>query len=246
MTEFLLRARGLAAWYGPTLVVEDVDLDVLAGEVLTIFGPNGSGKSTILRSVCAAMEFYGGSSRARELTLCGTSALGMSINRLVARGLSFVPAGGRIFPQLTVAQNVELGGYLIRNRREVEKRLRATLDRIALPLDIRDRRGGDLSRGERQLVALARALMVEPRVILLDEPTAGLAEDRAEEIFRLLRREADDYRRGVAIVEHNLAGALSISERACLVKMGRMSRSFRKEEFSGIRPAMGAPSQAGS
>jgi branched-chain amino acid transport system ATP-binding protein len=210
----LLSVRKLTAGYGGLPVIEDVDLDVAENSVSVIIGPNGAGKSTLLKSVFALTKISGGS-----IWLAGREITGLSTSDLVPAGISAVPQSRNVFPSLTVFENLDIGTYAS----PPKDRVRAEQKVLALFPDLKTKLrqpAGELSGGQRQMVAIGRALMSEPKLLLLDEPTAGLSPAYLEKIFDLI---LDIRKTGVTIlmVEQNARQALRIADMAHVLVTGR-------------------------
>ena len=220
----LLSVKGLTAGYGGLPVIEDVGLDVEDGSIAVIIGPNGAGKSTLLKSIFALTIVAGGT-----ITFAGRDITGLPAPKLVPLGIAAVPQSRNVFPTLTVAENLDVGTYAAPPRDKV-----AVLARVlALFPDLQAKLrqpAGELSGGQRQMVAIGRALMSEPRLLLLDEPTAGLSPAYLERIFDLLLGIA---RSGVTIlmVEQNARQALRIAGRGHVLVNGRNFMSGSGEEL---------------
>jgi len=224
MNESILTARGVIAGYVPGLpIVHGVSLEVAPGEIVTIIGPNGAGKSTMLKALAGLLHIDGG------VVIQEGKAIGnFPTHDLVAAGLAFVPQTGNVFASLTIHENLAVGGHTLRGR--LKERLS---DAYALFPDLvpkRNDRAGTLSGGQRQMLAIARSLMTAPKVIMLDEPTAGLAPKLVMQVFADLRRLAE---RGVAIlmVEQNARAALRISDRGYVLTGGRNFAEGRAEDL---------------
>jgi ABC-type branched-subunit amino acid transport system ATPase component len=214
MNEPILAARDIVAGYVPGLpIVHGVSLEVAAGEIVTIIGPNGAGKSTMLKALAGLLPIDAG-----VVTQEGRVVGSLPTHDLVAGGLAFVPQTGNVFASLTIHENLVVGGHTLRGG------LKARLaDAYGLFPDLvpkRNDRAGTLSGGQRQMLAIARSLMTAPKVIMLDEPTAGLAPKLVLQVFADLRRLAA---RGVAVlmVEQNAKAALRISDRGYVLTGGR-------------------------
>lgn len=214
----LLSVRSLTAGYDRVPIVENINLDVEALSVTVIIGPNGAGKSTLLKSVFSLTRVYAG-----QIMFEGDDITGRPTSQLVPRGISAVPQGRNVFPSLTVAENLDIGTYAAspKDRRAVEDRI------LTLFPDLRAKQkqpAGELSGGQRQMVAIGRALMSEPKLLLLDEPTAGLSPAYLEKIFDLI---LDVRKSGVTIlmVEQNARQALRIADRAHVMVNGRNAMS---------------------
>jgi branched-chain amino acid transport system ATP-binding protein len=214
VTRALLRLAGVQAGYGDLTAVRDVSLEVRPGEIVALIGSNGAGKTTTLRAICGLVPLRGG-----RIELDGSSIAGRPPSAIVAGGLAHVPEGRQLFPTMTVLENLELGARTPASRR----RRAETLERvIALFPRLGERRGqlaGTLSGGEQQMTAIGRALMARPRLLLLDEPSLGLAPVVVTSIFENLRAINRD---GVAIllVEQNVLRALRLSHRAYVLENG--------------------------
>ncbi len=209
----LLEVEGVSAGYGSVTIVSDVSLALDRGELATIIGPNGAGKSTLLRAIFGLLPITAGVVR-----LTGAEVTHASPSRMVGLGVSFVPQTDNVFPSLTIRENLEMGGY--QRRGDLDERIDEVL---ALFPELQQRPGDaahKLSGGQRQALAIGRALMLDPAVLLLDEPTAALSPARRGKIFeRLLEVRAA----GVALllVEQNAREALAISDRGYLIVDGR-------------------------
>jgi ABC-type branched-subunit amino acid transport system ATPase component len=212
----LLAVEGLQSGYGADEIIHGVDLEVAPGEVVTILGPNGCGTTTLVKTVLGYVRATRGEIRFRD------RALGpLRPTERAGQGIGYVPQLLNTFKPMTVAENLEMGGY----RLDRATRAEATARMFALfPLlrERRDQRAGTLSGGERQLLAMARALMVSPARIFLDEPSAGLAPIRADEVFQHVNRIAAGGT-AVVIVEQDVHRALAISDRAYVLVTGRVA-----------------------
>ena len=215
-TDPLLSLAGLEAGYGRTRVLRGIDLAIGAGEVVCLLGPNGAGKTTTIRAIAGLIRPGAGSIR-----LGGVDLAGQGAPAVVAAGIATVPEGRRIFPELTVRENLMLGAY----HRRREWRGDGELDQAfaMFPrLEERERQaGGTLSGGEQQMLAIARALMSRPRVMLLDEPSMGLAPILIEAVFDAVRRLSGE---GITIllVEQNAEAALEVAGRAYIMERGQI------------------------
>jgi len=211
----MLEVRGVAAFYGAIQALHGVDLDVAQGEIVTLIGANGAGKSTLLMTVC-------GNPRARvgTIKLDGEDITHLPTHEIVRRGVAQVPEGRRIFPRMSVFENLQMGAVITdpAHFKHDLDRVFAMFPRLA---ERREQRGGTLSGGEQQMLAIARAMMLEPKIILLDEPTEGLMPrmvSQIRQIIDVLREE------GVAVllVEQNVPLTLEASQRVYLIEKGEV------------------------
>lgn len=226
----LLEVEHLAADYGYVRALHDVTMSVEAGSITAIVGANGAGKTTLLRTLSGALRPAAGST----IRLGGSSLVGRRPDAIVGRGLAMVPEGRRVFTTLSVRENVLLGGYL-RLKRGDKAAVMADLDAMyALFPRLRERAGqlaGTLSGGEQQMVAIARALMARPTLLLLDEPSMGLAPLVIADIFRtILRLNADGMT--ILLAEQNARMALRIAHRAYVLETGRLVRQGSAKELA--------------
>ncbi|NMN60915.1 branched-chain amino acid transport system ATP-binding protein [Xanthobacter sp. SG618] len=212
-----LEVRGLSARYGVVPALRDVNLVLKSGEIVTLIGANGAGKSTLIKAICGLVRPTAGSVR-----LFGEEVTGLSPDRMVRKGLSVVPEGRRLFPEMTMLENLELGAFARHDAAAVKR----DLDRvISLFPELKDRLGthaGTFSGGQQQMIAVARALMSAPRVLLLDEPTIGLAPAVVDRIADIVTQIAHS---GVNIllVEQNAETALAIADRAYILEGGAIT-----------------------
>ena len=215
MSEALLRAEGVVAGYRPdSPILHGVSAEVHRGEVVTIIGPNGAGKSTLVKAIAGLVAVSAG-----RVRLAGSEITNTPAHRLPARGVAYVPQTDNVFGTLTVHENLRVGAAPL-PRRAAAARFDTAYDAFPLLGERRDRKAHVLSGGQRQMLALARALVPEPELILLDEPTAGLAPRVAAEVLDLVRGLAA---RGVAVlmVEQNARAALGVSDRGYVLVEGR-------------------------
>jgi len=209
----LLEVRGLVGGYGETDILHGVDLDADAGEVVVVVGANGAGKSTLMKAVAGLVRIRSG-----RVRFAGEEIAGAASETLVLRGLAYVPQERNVFPSLTVEENLAMGAYARPAMfREGKDRALALFPDLAAKLATP---AGRLSGGQRQMVAIARALMLQPRLIMLDEPTAGLSPKFCSAIFARVQEIARDGI-GVLMVEQNARPALAIADRGVVLAQGR-------------------------
>ena len=221
----LLTVDGLVAGYSSAdRILKGVGISVDPGEVVCIIGPNGAGKSTLLKAIAGLLQPSEGSIRLREQDLTGRPA------RDVAReGIAFVPQEMNVFPTMSIRENLEIGGYVAPDR--TRERIDAAFARFPILAERRRSAARTLSGGQRQILAMAMALMVEPEVLMLDEPSAGLSPVAAEQLFETIRAIRDD---GVAIamVEQNALEALTLADRGYIMVDGKNSRTGPAAELA--------------
>lgn len=211
----MLHVNGLSARYGPIQVLRRITFHVAKGEIVALIGANGAGKSTLLRTLSGLHRPSEG-----EISFDGEPIHSASPDRTVRLGLIQVPEARQLFPNMTVLENIELGGY-VHGRKHVEKHL-ATIFELFPPLATRlKQKAGSLSGGEQQMLSIARALMATPRLLVLDEPSMGLAPLVVEEIYRTIQT-LHDQGTTVLLVEQNAMGALAVAERAYVLESGRI------------------------
>lgn len=208
-----LEIVNLEAGYGPTLIAHGISMVVNVGEMVTIIGPNGSGKSTTIKAIFGLADVSGGS-----IKLHGEDITNERADRLIEMGIGYVPQAGNIFPTLSVKENVQMGAFTMRV--DVRRHMERVQDLFPLLRERWNGKAGQLSGGQRQMLALARALVAEPSVLLLDEPTAGLAPQIVDQVLEQIR-EINEAGVSILLVEQNAIKALRHSDRAYVLARGR-------------------------
>jgi len=209
----VLSLRGLRAAYGQSEVLHGLDLEVAPGEIVAVLGRNGMGKTTLMKSLIGLVPASGG-----EVLLGGRSLNALRTHQRVAAGLAYVPQGRMIFPAMTVQENIETGLF-VRGATAVPPHL---YELFPVLLEMRSRRGGNLSGGQQQQLAIARALATGPSVLLLDEPTEGIQPSIILELARTLRRIRDETGLSIVVSEQVLSFALSFADRVLVIEGGRI------------------------
>jgi branched-chain amino acid transport system ATP-binding protein len=212
----LLRVRGLQAAYGHTRVLHGLDFDLARGSITALLGANGAGKTTTLRALCAMVKTQG------EVRLEGERIDGRATEDIVRRGVAHVPDGRGTFLHLTTEENLRLGAYTRRDRGKVEADLERVYGYFPRLGERRRQQAGTLSGGEQQMLAISRALMLAPRLMLLDEPSFGLAPLLVRELFEILRRINREEQVSLLLVEQNASMALELADSAYLIETGRV------------------------
>jgi branched-chain amino acid transport system ATP-binding protein len=222
----MLELRAVSAGYAQFTALWDVSLRVEAGEAVAVVGPNGAGKTTLLRVISGVVPLRSG-----ELAFDGASLAGRPAHEIVARGIAHVPEGRRLFPALSVADNLKMGAYLPRARRAYRESLERVYALFPVLAERRLQRAGSLSGGEQQMLAIGRALMSRPRLILLDEPSMGLAPVMVLRVFDLIRRVREEGYT-ILVVEQNVRQVLKLVDRAYLLEVGRIKMEGRADALS--------------
>jgi branched-chain amino acid transport system ATP-binding protein len=221
----MLSLRSISAGYGSFRALFDVSLEVAAGEAIGVVGPNGAGKSTLMRVISGMLRASSG-----ELSFEGRSLTRLPAHRIVEAGIAHVPEHRRLFAKLTVEENLRIGAFLPQARRHYAERSEWVYALFPRLLERRRQLAGTLSGGEQQMVAIGRALMSKPKMLLMDEPSAGLAPLVVEQVFELVRRIREEGFT-VLIVEQNLRQVLDVVDRAYLLEVGRIRLSGSSAEL---------------
>jgi branched-chain amino acid transport system ATP-binding protein len=231
--------EGLSAGYGAVSVLRDLSLEVEQGELVALLGTNGNGKSTLLNAIMGLIRSTSGSARL-EWDGQTIELRGLRAEQIVAHGVTLVPEGRRLFPHLTVEENLTLGGSGRRARARLNANLEFALATFPLPAERRRQRAGTMSGGQQQVLAIARALMSEPRIMLVDEPSVGLAPVAVDHVFaniKSLQRE-----RGLAVLmsEQSIVQTIAIADRSYVITHGRIDREFDREHANASADAIRA------
>ncbi|MGH7308810.1 MAG: ABC transporter ATP-binding protein [Candidatus Rokuibacteriota bacterium] len=222
----MLEVESVTAGYGEFTALWDVTLRVQRGEAVAVVGPNGAGKTTLMRVISGLVPI-----RTGDLRLDGRSLKGHPAHDIVAHGIAHVPEGRRIFPRLSVEENLKMGGFLPAARRHHGETLARVYELFPVLTERRRQRAGTLSGGEQQMLAIGRALMSKPALILLDEPSLGLAPVMVLRLFDLIRRvRGEGYT--ILIVEQNVRQVLSLVDRAYLLEVGRIKVEGRAADLA--------------
>lgn len=222
----LLSVEALVTGYGRKQVLGGVDLAVRAGEVVALIGHNGAGKSTLLKAVYGLLPIWEG-----HVALNGTNLTGPDPRRLLQAGVAYVPQGNRVFTDLTVRENLELGSVAVPNKRELKGRIENVLAQFPELKPRLRQRAATLSGGEKQMLALANGLLLSPRMLLLDEPSLGLAPPLVTDALAHIRQISESARIAVLIVEQKVREILKIAQRVCVLRNGVVSFSGPSREL---------------
>lgn len=213
----LLELRGVSAHYGRIQSLREVSLRVAEGEIVCIIGANGAGKSTTLMTICGIVKATSG-----DVLYQGASIRDAAPDRLPGMGLCQVPEGRRIFPRLTVSENLEMGAFFRRDAAGVKKDMSLAFRLFPVLYERRAQKGGTLSGGEQQMLAIARALMSRPKMLLLDEPSLGLSPLFSQHIFKIIKDINEQQGTTILLVEQNANIALSLADRGYVLETGRV------------------------
>jgi branched-chain amino acid transport system ATP-binding protein len=214
-----LKVDRIRVAYGKTAALHGISLEVGAGEIVALIGANGAGKSTTLRAISGLLKTSEG-----QITWRGQCITGWPADRIVAAGIAHCPEERHVWPNMSVQENLALGAYLCKSKTEVERRTGIAFHRFPRLKERSRQLAGTLSGGEQQMLAIARALMSEPRLLLLDEPSLGLSPKVADEVFGVVR-EINRHGVTVLLVEQTVHNALSVASRAYVVETGRIAAS---------------------
>ena len=215
----MLKVEGLECRYGKVAAVRGLSIDVARGELVALIGANGAGKSTTLKAISGLVRPAAG-----RITFEGAEIAGLPAQEILRRGIAHCPEGRRVFPQLTVAENLEMGCYLRSDSQGIAADMARLFERFPVLAERRQQAAGTLSGGEQQMLAIRRALMSRPKLVLFDEPSLGLAPNIVERIFDIIaeiRREGTT----VVMVEQNAFAALELADRAYVLEQGRVTLS---------------------
>ncbi len=225
----LLQIEELWTAYGPIVVNRGISLVVNEGEIVTLIGPNGAGKSTLLKTIAGLKRPKTG-----VIRLSGKDMTGVYADKMARSGLVLVPEGRRIFPAITVRDNLRLGGYARYDPEGVEKDIAVMESFFPILAEKREAKGAELSGGQQQMLAIARGLMAKPRVLLLDEPSLGLAPIIVNEVRSIIKSVRDRFGAAVLLVEQNASLALAVADRGYIMQTGRIVAQGPIEELRNL------------
>ena len=215
----MLSVKDLEVYYGSIHAIKKVSFEVREGEIVTLIGANGAGKTTTLHAISGLVKAKSG-----EIDFCGSNLRSMEAHKIIRLGLAQVPEGRRIFASMTVQENLEMGAYIRRDRENIQKDFDRIFERLPRLKERRRQIAGTLSGGEQQMLAIGRALMSNPKMLLLDEPSMGLSPLLVNEIFSIIR-DVNQSGMTVLLVEQNAKQALEIANRAYVLETGTISMS---------------------
>jgi branched-chain amino acid transport system ATP-binding protein len=216
----MLEIREIKTYYGNIQALKGVDLEISEGEIITLIGANGAGKTTTLMSISGVVP-----PRSGEIIFEGKPISGLAPNEIVALGICQVPEGRRIFPYLTVSENLDMGAFLRTDSQAVKTDIEYIFDLFPILAQRRNQAGGTLSGGEQQMLAVGRALMAKPRLLLLDEPSLGLAPLVVKQIFEIIKKINQENKTTIFLVEQNANQALKVAHRGYVMENGKITLS---------------------
>ncbi|MBT8406705.1 MAG: ABC transporter ATP-binding protein [Deltaproteobacteria bacterium] len=214
----MLELKNLQTFYGGIQALKDVSMEVSEGEIITLIGANGAGKTTTLMSICGIVP-----PRSGDILFMGKPIHDLSPNQIVALGISQVPEGRRIFPYLTVMENLDMGAFLRADKDEIKQDMEYIFELFPILAERRHQAGGTLSGGEQQMLAISRALMARPMLLLMDEPSLGLAPLIVKQIFEIIRKVNTENNTTIFLVEQNANLALKVAHRGYVMETGRIT-----------------------
>ena len=214
----MLNIENISTFYGNIQALKNISISVKEGEIITLIGANGAGKSTTLMSLCGIVPVKSGS-----ITFDGKEITRMNPDKIVSLGISQVPEGRRIFPLLSVRENLDMGAFLRNDKEEIKKDIEYIYSLFPRLAERRNQQGGTLSGGEQQMLAISRALMARPRLLLLDEPSLGLAPLIVQQIFEIIKKVNEENNTTIFLVEQNANMALKIADRGYVLETGNIT-----------------------
>jgi branched-chain amino acid transport system ATP-binding protein len=214
----MLKIEGINTFYGNIQALKDVSIDIAEGEIITLIGANGAGKTTTLMSVCGVVPIRSG-----QILFNGRPIHKLSPDRIVPLGICQVPEGRLIFPYMTVMENLDMGAYLRKDKEGIKKDLDYVFDLFPILSQRKNQAGGTLSGGEQQMLAISRALMARPKLLLLDEPSLGLAPLIIKQIFDIIEKINAESNTTVFLVEQNANQALKVAHRGYVMENGAIT-----------------------
>ncbi|MFY0633821.1 MAG: ABC transporter ATP-binding protein [Vannielia sp.] len=228
----MLELKDVTGGYGRITILNKTSFKVPEASITTIIGPNGAGKSTVFKAIFGLLSIHSG-----QILLEGEDVTRQSPSKMIARGVTYVPQGRNVVPQLSVFHNLELGGITAKDQGKVRARIEEVMDQFPMLREFRDRKAIELSGGQQKQLEIARALLLEPRVMLIDEPSIGLSPNLVQEVFETLIRLRDS---GVTIlmVEQNAKAALAMSDMGLVLELGQ-TRMFDKADKLLADPRVG-------
>ncbi|OQY33800.1 MAG: branched-chain amino acid ABC transporter ATP-binding protein [Spirochaetaceae bacterium 4572_59] len=222
----MLKIEHISTYYGNIQALKDISISVSEGEIITLIGANGAGKSTTLMSLCGIVPVRSG-----KITFDGQDITTMTPDKIVSLGISQVPEGRRIFPLLSVKENLDMGAFLRNDKEGIKRDIEYIYTLFPRLAERRNQQGGTLSGGEQQMLAISRALMAKPRLLLLDEPSLGLAPLIVQQIFEIIKKVNEENKTTVFLVEQNANMALKIAHRGYVLETGKITMTDNADKL---------------
>ena len=223
---YILEVNDLNVYYGAIHAIKNISFEIKKGEIVTLIGANGAGKTSTLHAVSGLLPLKSG-----EVSLNGVNITGMEAHKLVTKGMAHVPEGRRIFTELTVLENLEMGAYTRNDKDGIKEDLEKMFVLFPRLAERKKQLAGTMSGGEQQMLAIARALMSKPTLLLMDEPSMGLAPLIVQEIFRIIKKINEEEGTTILLVEQNANMALSIANRAYVLETGEIVKEGTGQEL---------------
>ena len=214
----MLKIRNIETYYGNIQALKNISMDVQEGEIITLIGANGAGKSTTLMTLCGVVPATCGT-----IEFQGQDITGLPPDQIAALGISQVPEGRRIFPYLTVMENLDMGTFLRKDKDQIKRDLNNVFQLFPILGERKNQQGGTLSGGEQQMLAISRAIMSKPKLLLLDEPSLGLAPIITKQIFSIIKKINQEYKTTIFLVEQNANLALKVADRGYVMETGTIT-----------------------
>lgn len=225
-----LEVKNLTVRYGAVEALKDASFHLDEGEIVAMIGPNGAGKSTAVKAISGMIDYYGGRMVGGKVTYSDNDITGISTDKLASIGITVVPEGRRVFPNMSVRENLETGSYLGHGADELRQSLDSTMSLFPHLEKMLKRQAGTLSGGEQQMLALGRAMMIQPKLLMLDEPSLGLSPNYVEAIFERIQ-EINRLGTTILLVEQNVVKALETAHRAYVFDIGKIEREDSAENL---------------
>lgn len=222
----MLKLENVQSGYGNILAVRGISLEIHEGEIITLIGANGAGKSTTLMTISGIVRC-----RAGKISLNGEEIQDLDTDAIVKRGVCQVPEGRHIFPQLTVRENLDMGAFLRKDTNQIRQDIEYVFSLFPILAERRHQDGGTLSGGEQQMLAMSRALMARPQLLLLDEPSMGLAPLIIKQIFEIIKKINEENNTTIFLVEQNANQALQIADRGYVIENGKITLTGSAESL---------------
>ncbi|MEJ2633968.1 MAG: ABC transporter ATP-binding protein [Calditrichia bacterium] len=224
----MLKISNLKTGYGKKLIIDDVSLSVKEGEIVALIGHNGAGKSTILKSIIGVLPKWSGEIRFENMLLDSKP------HENVRRGISMIPQGSQVFDEMTVQENLEVASFIFKEKKLIKQRFEDAYRQFPILKERRKQSAGKLSGGEQQMLALGMALIQRPKLLLMDEPSLGLAPALVKDVFEMIRALNRSYGMAILIVEQKVKEALSLANRAYVLRLGKVALQGDASEMAAM------------